>query len=191
MDRPRRRGNTRLKGWRRVSLALLVSSTAFWALSLAWSARYYGPQVTIAFGDGSAAVYFLGDEIERNTLVLNNFAWPFLARGAGTEWSLQQWGRWEYYGPRIHLQGRSITQRLKYPARLGFHAPGISLAPRPVRYAGVPFWAPALIGAASLTAVRRRSHGSDPCGSCGYDLSGNPSGAVCPECGASLDHPSS
>lgn len=179
-----RKGGQRITRLRRASLALLIVSVALWAASLVFSVRHFGATATLAFGDGSAALYFGGDEAERNTRVLNNFVWPYFSGGAGVDWTKEGWGRWQCYGPATHLSAGSLSQRWENPTKLGFRWPGVSMAAGSLWYVGVPFWTPALVGALGVVAFMRRGPvGRNTCPSCRYNREGLAGDAACPECG--------
>lgn len=173
---------------RRAGVALSLGSALYWLSTLILiDVTYFGDRMTVSAGDGCLAFYWNPDAEYRNSRVLNAFEWPhFPASGAGTDWSLERWGRWYVNGPR-DLMGR-LPHRLAYPRNFGFYIPSCKLWGWSDRtslwYVGMPSWTIVAIGLTCLAAARltKRSFVAT-CSRCGYDRAGLPTVAACPECG--------
>jgi hypothetical protein len=172
---------------RRCGLVLSLGAGLYWLCTLALvEATYYGDTATVSAREGFLAVYWGDDCAGRNTLVLNNFSWPYFpGSGAGAGWP-SEW-RWETYGPKFLLSRNEIEYRLRNPLRFGLYLPGANLVSRPA-YVGIPAWTLLVPGLACLGVSfwpRRARRGC--CAKCAYDRTGLRPDAVCPECGSAPD----
>jgi hypothetical protein len=172
---------------RLIGAALSLGAGAYWlATVLLFEMTYYGDEVTVSAREGYLAIYWGEQAEDRNTLVVNNFSWPFFpASGAGMGWT-SDW-RWETSGPSTLLSRSWWAYQIENPKRLGFYAPGISSGSsgRQPAYVGIPSWTPLVIGLSCVACTcRRRSQSPTTCAGCSYDRAGLPLGANCPECGA-------
>jgi hypothetical protein len=148
------------------------AALAYWFATALVDCRYYGEHVTVTCDRGYLAVYWGGMEDDRNSRVLNNFEWPdFPPSGAGTQWSLDRWGRWVTFGPSLAM----VRYKLEHPRNFGFFWPSIGRG-----YVGSPAWIVGMTGGVGYAACRRRHRSATACARCGYERG---TSARCPECG--------
>jgi hypothetical protein len=170
-------------GIRGASTVAAVLGFLGWTASHVFHVTRYGEVLSFSMSSGYVALYWGATAEYRNSFVLNGFSWPYFpGRGAGSNWSVEQWGRWGISGPDWTLSARVIRHRFEYPQHWGLWIPGISFhTGAGPAYVGVPFWLPVAFGISGLTVTRRRS-APGTCRKCGYNIH-SLRDSKCPECG--------